>query len=87
MSTKETKKVTTETIYLPLIPGEEDSVWVARNGHSWIIPRGKSVEVPAEVAEILRCRDMAEIKSREYSRKEAEKATKAMTPEGTEIKL
>ncbi|MBE5774327.1 MAG: hypothetical protein E7337_10385 [Clostridiales bacterium] len=43
----------TETVFIPRVSGEEDTVFVGLNGRSWQIPRGKKVEVPAPVAKIL----------------------------------
>jgi len=43
----------TETVFLPRISGEENTVFVGLNGRSWQIPRGKKVEVPACVARVL----------------------------------
>ena len=43
----------TETVFLPRISGEENTVFVGVNGRSWQIPRGQKVEVPARVARVL----------------------------------
>lgn len=40
-------------IRLPKIPGEESTQFVAVNGQSFLIPRGKDVEVPKAVALVL----------------------------------
>lgn len=40
--------------------GEETEVFVGVNGQSWRIQRGKTVEVPACVAEVLRNSELAE---------------------------
>ena len=40
--------------------GEETEVFVGVNGQSWRIQRGKTVEVPACVAEVLRNAELAE---------------------------
>ena len=40
-------------IKLPLTREERDDVYVCLNGKSYLIKRGKEVEVPAGVAEIL----------------------------------
>lgn len=51
----------TVTITLPRArDGEETEVFVGVNGQSWRIQRGKTVEVPACVAEVLRNAEMAE---------------------------
>lgn len=52
--TKAAKKV---KIRLPLTRTEKDDVWVAVNGKTYLIVRGKDVEVPASVAEVLKHRE------------------------------
>ena len=52
--TKAAKKV---KIRLPLTRTEKDDVWVAVNGRTYQIVRGKDVEVPASVAEVLKHRE------------------------------
>lgn len=42
------------SIFVPKVPGEDPILWVGLNGRSWSIPRGKRVEVPAAVADIVR---------------------------------
>lgn len=41
------------SVYVPKIPGAQPSLWVALNGKSWNIPRGKRVEVPANIAKLI----------------------------------
>lgn len=76
-----------EIIYLPIVSGEEPTVWVARNGRSWSIPRGQQVKVPKMVAEILRERDAREMAARAYAAEEAAKANQAVTENGTTIRF
>ena len=45
------------TIRLPITRSEKDDVYVAVNGVGYLIQRGKDVEVPASVAEVLRHRE------------------------------
>ena len=45
------------TIRLPITRNEKDDVYVAVNGVGYLIQRGKDVEVPASVAEVLRHRE------------------------------
>ena len=52
--TKAPKKV---KIRLPLTREEKDDVYVCVNGKSFLIKRGKEVEVPASVAEVLQHRE------------------------------
>ena len=53
MSEKNMTGVARESVFLPRISGEENTVFVSLNGKSWQIPRGKKVEVPVAVARIL----------------------------------
>lgn len=49
------------TVRLPrAAEGEEKYVFVGVNGQGWRIERGKAVEVPACVAEVLRNADLAQ---------------------------
>lgn len=41
------------TVFVQMVSGEESSLFVAVNGKAWQIPRGKHVEVPKPVAEII----------------------------------
>lgn len=41
------------SVYVPKIPGEDPTLFVGLNGRSWSIPRGKHVDVPADVARIV----------------------------------
>ena len=50
---EKTSSVETKSVFLPRISGEEDTVFVGLNGRSWQIPRGKKVEVPVPVADVL----------------------------------
>ena len=53
--------------------GEETEVFVGVNGQSWRIQRGKTVEVPACVAEVLRNAELAEDANDAFLRKNAYK--------------
>lgn len=57
MATNETKAPKKVKIKLPLTREEKDDVYVCLNGKSYLIKRGKEVEVPAGVAEILQHRE------------------------------
>lgn len=51
----------TETVFLPRASETEQQFeFVGVNGKFYQVPRGKSVEVPAEVAEVLRNKQFAE---------------------------
>lgn len=53
-------------IKLPLTRTEKDDVYVAVNGRPYQIQRGKEVEVPASVAEILQHKEEMLAKSMEF---------------------
>ena len=57
MANTENKAPKMVKIKLPLSRTEKDDVYVALNGKSYQIKRGKEVEVPVGVAEILQHRD------------------------------
>ena len=97
-----TKKETTETvevqvtadpwsvkeeIFLPVESGQESFLYVSLNHYSAQIPRGQQVTVPKPVADMIRERDTLRMQHRAYSRMEAEKATRANTPDGGVIRL
>lgn len=68
-TTKKTDVVETTTkapkmvkVKLPLTRTESEDVYVCVNGKSWLIKRGKTVEVPECVAEVLQHKeDMLEV--------------------------
>lgn len=47
------KKENMVSVYVPKVSGEDPTLFVGLNGKSWSIPRGKRVEVPADVARII----------------------------------
>lgn len=53
----ETKSPKMVKIKIPLTKTEKEDVYVAVNGKSYLIKRGKTVEVPASVAEVLQNRE------------------------------
>ena len=59
----------TVSIFVPKVAGEAPSLWVAINGKSWNIPRGKRVDVPEEVAAIVYRRERSMQVADEYSDK------------------
>ena len=50
----EAAKAEKETIRLPITGNGDDDVFVSVNGYKYLIQRGKEVEVPCFVAEVLR---------------------------------
>ena len=60
-------------VHLPKIPGEHTTVFVGINGRSWQIPRGKTVEVPKPVADMLKERDRRQEEAERSSEQEQEK--------------
>lgn len=65
-----------ERLFIPIVSGEPDSVWIALNGRSWNIPRGVEVEIPKPVADVWRSKEKAERKAREVMMEEMAKAGK-----------
>lgn len=81
MSTKNTEEIKDpmqekELLYIPIVPGEAESVWIGLNGQSWNIPRGVQVEVPKPVAEIWHQSERAEAAARAAAMEEMAKASK-----------
>ena len=56
-------------IRLPLTRGGRTEEYVAVNGHSYLIKRGETVEVPESVAEVLEHSEEMLTKSMEYEEK------------------
>ena len=67
------KNVQKVTVFLPKIAGEDTTVFVGLNGKAWQIPRGKKVEVPAAVAEILNAAERNRQQADEYADTEKNK--------------
>lgn len=40
-------------VFVPIVSGEENTMFVGVNGKAWQIPRGKKVQVPKPVAEVI----------------------------------
>lgn len=57
MATAKTEAPKTVSVYVPKVAGEAPILWVALNGKSWSVPRGKRVEVPVDVAAIIHRRE------------------------------
>ena len=78
----ETKKPETKpaeklvTIRLPLTRTERNDVYVAVNNRTWLIQRGKEVQVPECVAEVLRHQEEMLEKAMLYEEKVVSKAEK-----------
>lgn len=57
-----------ETVYVAPGTGKDKStIFVGVNGKGYYVPRGKSVQVPPEVAEVLRNREKQLAQAEEYS--------------------
>lgn len=41
------------TVRIPKSAGDDPTVFVGLNGQAWLIPRGKAVQVPRPVAQVL----------------------------------
>lgn len=78
MATKEIKKPKMVKIRIPYVKGESRDQFVALNGKSYLIQKGKEVEVPEGVAYILKRREDMLLAAAEYE----ESLSKASSPEG-----
>lgn len=71
MATKATEQ--TVPVFIPLDPTAEDEenqrLFVGVNGRTFNIARGETVDVPVEVAEVLKYSDNARKESATYKRK------------------
>ena len=58
----------TVKIRLPLIPGVEkqEALYVGVNDSSWVIPRGKEMEVPWYVAEVIEHSETEALRAAEF---------------------
>lgn len=63
----------TVRIKIPLSRGNNEDVWVAVNGRSYLIKRGVYVDVPAAVAEVLQHSEEMEAQAMEYEASAREK--------------
>ena len=61
------------TVYVPKASGEEPTLFVALNGRTWLLPRGKQSEVPKPVAEIIWQMEKAQAEAEEFAEREKEK--------------
>lgn len=62
------------SVYVPKASGEEPTLFVSLNGRTWLIPRGKTSEVPKPVAEIIWASEKAQEEADEFAAREKEKA-------------
>lgn len=62
------------SVLLPKVSGEDPNQFVAVNGQSFLIPRGKRVEVPKAIALVLEESERMREQSDEYSEEEIRKA-------------
>ena len=60
-------------VFLPKTPGETATQFVGLNGKAWLIPRGKKVRVPRDVALILERAQAVQEAADEYSEEEQKK--------------
>ncbi len=61
------------SVLLPKVAGEDANQFVAVNGQSFLIPRGKRVEVPKAIALVLEESERMREQSDEYSEEEIRK--------------
>lgn len=62
-----------ESVLIHKASGEEPMVWVGLNGKAWHIPRGKRVEIPKPVADILYQSERAKDEADKYIAEEQER--------------
>lgn len=67
-----------ETVYVPKVPGEDASLFASLNGYTCLIPRGKSVEVPKPIAEIIHRSEKAREEAEAFAEAERKKADTVM---------
>lgn len=70
MATKSEKMV---EVFIPKVPGEAPSKYVAVNGQAWQIPCGKKTTVPEHVAQVLERSQLAQDAADKYSDEEQKK--------------
>lgn len=73
MATKNTEK-NTVSVVVPREPGGDSMLFLALNGKTYNIPRGKRVELPAEVADVY----YRSIEAEDYARKYSDEQNAAM---------
>lgn len=80
-----TKKSTRVTVRLPRLPGQNaiQEEFFSVNGKNYIIKRGETVEIPEEVAEVIRNAEKAE----EYAMNYVDKLEKAKKDKEKELGL
>lgn len=66
-ATKTETKQEMVSVFIPKISGEDQMFFVGLNGRNWIIPRGKTVEVPKSVANIVNMHNRMVEHKDEYS--------------------
>lgn len=64
------------TVFVEKESGEPPMLFVGINGKNWLIPRGKSVEVPKSVANMIEARKRMKRFRDEYSTRKQEIASK-----------
>ena len=66
-ATKTETKQEMVSVFIPKVSGEDPIFFVGLNGRNWIIPRGKTVEVPKPVANIVNMHNQMVEHKDEYS--------------------
>ena len=67
-----------ESVLVPKVSGEDDTLFVSLNGRTYLIPRGKRVEVPKPVADIIHASEDARANADEYAEAEQAKMNTVM---------
>ena len=79
MAAKNANPVNTEekvTVFVEKESGESPTLFVGINGKNWLIPRGKSVQVPKSVAKMVEARQRMKRFRDEYKTRQQEVASK-----------
>jgi hypothetical protein len=67
-----------EPVFVPKVSGEDDTLFVALNGRTYLVPRGKRVEVPKPVADIIHASEDARSAADAFAEAEQEKMKTVM---------
>jgi hypothetical protein len=74
-------------IFVPRIPGENKTQYVAINGKAWNIPCDEYWEVPKPVADIVMASQHNARLAREYSEAQQQAGKTAVAPDGSRIQI
>lgn len=67
-----------ETVFVPKVSGDDDTLFVALNGRTFLVPCGKRVEVPKPVAAIIHASEDARTAADAFAEAEQAKMNTVM---------